>query len=313
MAALASRSVASRPQLSRAARRAAPAPRGQLVVRAAASGLDKPGIAKFADSIGLPTDEGLFGFRPFAEVWVGRLAMMGFVTSIVEEAVTGNGTLRQIGLEPSPALLTALLAALGVAVAAGTVSTAAKLAQRKMTAKDVARYRSFLGLDNANDFEEAARDMKRRGDFTTPGNDLGAIAAARAAGSPADAFLSTSEVAEGAAAAAAMKAADGSVLTLTKAEEAAQVEAAAAEMKARTAASGPSVSLAARGDILEEKLFSGSFEAKYARDVEVTNGRAAMIGFLAAVLVEAGTGKGIIMQIIMWFKLSGFLGAASGF
>lgn len=40
-----------------------------------------------------------------------------------------------------------------------------------------------------------------------------------------------------------------------------------------------------------------SFEAQYARDVEVTNGRAAMVGFLAAVLVEAATDKGIIMQV----------------
>ena len=61
--------------------------------------------------------------------------MMGFVTSIVEEAVTGRGTLRQIGLEPSPGLFTGLSIVLGVALVAGTASTAAKLAQRKMTAK----------------------------------------------------------------------------------------------------------------------------------------------------------------------------------
>jgi hypothetical protein len=90
-------------------------------------------IAQFADSIGLPTDEGIFGFRPFAEVghratlphrgppaagpaptapappppkvFAGRLAMMGFVTSIVEEALTGRGTLGQLGIEsPNPDL-----------------------------------------------------------------------------------------------------------------------------------------------------------------------------------------------------------------
>jgi hypothetical protein len=33
-------------------------------------------VLQFADSIGLPTDEGLFGFKPFAEQWCGRLAMM---------------------------------------------------------------------------------------------------------------------------------------------------------------------------------------------------------------------------------------------
>ena len=44
---------------------------------------------QFADSIGLPTDEGLFGFKPFSEVWVGRLAMIGFLTSVVQEFLTG--------------------------------------------------------------------------------------------------------------------------------------------------------------------------------------------------------------------------------
>lgn len=46
-------------------------------------------LAQFADSIGLPTDEGLFGFKPFSEVWVGRLAMIGFLTSVVQEFLTG--------------------------------------------------------------------------------------------------------------------------------------------------------------------------------------------------------------------------------
>ena len=46
-------------------------------------------LTQFADSIGLPTDEGLFGFKPFSEVWVGRLAMIGFLTSVVQEFLTG--------------------------------------------------------------------------------------------------------------------------------------------------------------------------------------------------------------------------------
>jgi len=33
--------------------------------------------------VGLPTEEGIFGFKPFAEVWVGRLAMGGFISSVV--------------------------------------------------------------------------------------------------------------------------------------------------------------------------------------------------------------------------------------
>ena len=37
------------------------------------------------------------------------------------------------------------------------------------------------------------------------------------------------------------------------------------------------------------------------------------MGFLAAIVVEAATGKGIIMQLIMYAKMSGLLGPMSGF
>ena len=40
------------------------------------------------------------------------------------------------------------------------------------------------------------REMKRAGDFTTPGNNEAALAAAKASGAPVDAFLSTNEVSE---------------------------------------------------------------------------------------------------------------------
>lgn len=103
------------------------------------------------------------------------------------------------------------------------------------------------------------------------------------------------------------------MLTLTKADEAQQVAAAAAEYKAAPAPAGPAVSLSARSDIMEQGMFSANAEMAYARSIELSNGRAAMLGFLAAVLVEAATGKGILMQIIMWLKLVGLLGAESGF
>lgn len=50
----------------------------------------KSAPAAYLDSIGLPTDEGYFGFKPFSEVWVGRWAMIGFVSSIYGEAVSGG-------------------------------------------------------------------------------------------------------------------------------------------------------------------------------------------------------------------------------
>jgi hypothetical protein len=121
-----------------------------------------PALPQWADSIGLPTDEGIFGFRPFAEVgarcggppppsrcwppvanrarrglcvrpaaprspsppalpppppcqtFCGRLAMMGFVISIVEEAATGRGTLGQLGIDSPSMPLTIGLSSLAL-------------------------------------------------------------------------------------------------------------------------------------------------------------------------------------------------------
>ena len=111
------------------------------------------------------------------------------------------------------------------------------------------------------------------------------ISAARAEGTVADKFLSD-ESADAAAASTAMKATSS------------------AEM-------GTSISLDARADIVEQAQFNS--ELAYAKSVEMENGRYAMLGFLAAVLVEAGTGHGIIMQLIDIFKLVGLLGPESGF
>ena len=38
------------------------------------------------------------GFTDFAEIWNGRLAMLGFVIGIATEVLTGQGILSQIGL-----------------------------------------------------------------------------------------------------------------------------------------------------------------------------------------------------------------------
>lgn len=40
-----------------------------------------------------------FGFTPKNEVWVGRMAMLGFVASLVGESVTGQGALAQLSAE----------------------------------------------------------------------------------------------------------------------------------------------------------------------------------------------------------------------
>lgn len=74
--------------------------------------------------------------RLFAlQIWVGRLAMMGFLTSIVEEFITGKGTLRQIGFEtPSTPLFTFLLIFFGGLTAYFSARTLYKATNKQLTA-----------------------------------------------------------------------------------------------------------------------------------------------------------------------------------
>jgi hypothetical protein len=89
-----------------------------------------------ADSMGLPTSEGLFGFKPFAELWCGRLAMAGFATSMIEEVLTGQGTLGQLGVQtPSTEVLGGLAATVGLLVLVGTADTANKLFNKQLSSK----------------------------------------------------------------------------------------------------------------------------------------------------------------------------------
>lgn len=66
---------------------------------------------------------------------------MGFVVSIVEEAMGNGGTLQQIGINtPDSTVLGLLLGLVGTATLVGTANTAYKLFARKMTAGDIARW-----------------------------------------------------------------------------------------------------------------------------------------------------------------------------
>ena len=69
-------------------------------------------------------------------MWVGRLAMMGFLTSLVEEFWTGKGTLQQIGFStPSGDLFTAICLLAGGATLIGTISTLSKATGGKLSLK----------------------------------------------------------------------------------------------------------------------------------------------------------------------------------
>lgn len=46
----------------------------------------------------MESKETKFGFTKFAEVWNGRLAMLGFLIGVATEYLTGQGILSQLGL-----------------------------------------------------------------------------------------------------------------------------------------------------------------------------------------------------------------------
>ncbi|GAX85424.1 hypothetical protein CEUSTIGMA_g12840.t1 [Chlamydomonas eustigma] len=265
----------------------------------------KGAFAKWSDSVGMNTDDGFFGFTPFAEMWVGRWAQLGFVSSIVVEFTSGQGTLQQVGL-PSPS--TPLLAVIGVLAGGLSLVATARTIQRaqgkQMSKTEIARYKSFFGLDKEAEVKEEANQMKLRGDFTTPPNTAAegaAAAAAKAAGSPVDSFLSTNEMAEGQSASKEMKSASATA-TLTRDPSVSAPSTAKSTLK--------------QADIAqyEETMYFGAKgELEYARNIELTNGRWAMLGFLTAILVEASNGHGIINQVIDICKWSGLLGDRSGF
>lgn len=237
-------------------------------------------------------EEGMFGFKPFSELFVGRLAMAGFAVQLVEEILGHGGFLYQVGFQtPDDNLFLALAAFFGVAVTVGTIKPFVDAASGEMTMRDALRYRNFFGLNRENDIlSSAEKEMKNTPDAFTPPNterENAEIDAARAQGTAADSVL----------------AADGNVAQ----------EAAVSLKEPRGDASAPSTSLAAKEDILEQLgTQAGDFEMQWLRSVEMNNGRAAMIGYLAGVLVEAKTGAGPLGQLIDWGVWLNLLGADSG-
>ncbi|CAI5497393.1 unnamed protein product [Closterium sp. Naga37s-1] len=57
----------------------------------------KPGSFKAA--LGLSDDGPLFGFTKANELFVGRMAQLGFAASLIGEAITGRGALAQLNIE----------------------------------------------------------------------------------------------------------------------------------------------------------------------------------------------------------------------
>eukprot|EP00798_Chlamydomonas_sp_ICE-L_P018632 gene18632-25145_t len=236
----------------------------RMVARAQA---EKGPLSKFSDSIGMPTDDGFFGFTPFAEQWAGRWAMLGFASSCVGEVTIGKGALGQLGLvTPSTDLLVVLSALTIGATFIGTAITGKKVLNKELSKSQVARYKNFLRLGSS-----AEENSMMKGDAPVPPPPTSVEATADA---------STSDPASGEASTSA------------------------------PAASAPASSQSAA----QKEMYPGeSNDLAFAQNIEITNGRWAMVGFLSSILVEAATGNGIFGQLIVYLKASGALGERSGF
>ncbi|KAJ1388112.1 Chlorophyll A-B binding protein [Sesbania bispinosa] len=76
--------------------------RGKFVDDEPASGLDKAVIPPgkgFRGALGLSEGGPLFGFTKANELFVGRLAQLGFAFSLIGEIITGKGALAQLNIE----------------------------------------------------------------------------------------------------------------------------------------------------------------------------------------------------------------------
>jgi hypothetical protein len=202
--------------------------------------------------------------------------VLGFATGSTVELVTGKPTLQQLGLDtPNPEVLTVLAVLMGAATAFGTARTLFRLTSGSMTMADFKRYATFFGLDAENIAVAEAKKRKQQGDFTAA-DSLAAIEETKATGLPADALLMASQTADVAA------------------------EASAAEAAPVAAPRAP-------------RMTAEEIEIAYSKEVELTNGRYAMLGFAVLILGEAATGNGLVGQLESYGKMLGMLGPNSGF
>lgn len=236
--------------------------------------------------------------------------MIGFLCAIIGEGSGHGGALAQLGFDvPSTPLTASMAMIFGGVTAVASAQTLAAAAAGTMSPDDVKRYGAFLGMRAERDADAVATAMKAAGDFTTPGDSAAAIAAARGA-TPADAVLAPNNDAVEAAAASALRT-EGTPALQLSAADAAAAAAESARVK-RADFNAPALSLAGREDAMEALNSAGAL-ARQLKAAELENGRWAMVGFLAAILVESATGQGILGQLIFWLKAVGLLGAASGF
>ena len=222
--------------------------------------------------------------------------MLGFATGLTVELSTGVPILQQarayrsfatpppssrvhrplqIGLDtPNPLLFQLLAGAIGGASAFATGRTLVRLQSGDMDVATFRRYASFFGLNAEAVAAAEAKRRKAEGRDFTAADSMAAIEAAKQASLGAEAD--------------------------------AAADAAAPRSFEEDASAAVAEGLAVRLD-------QPDIEKAFAKGVELNNGRAAMLGFAIAILIEAASGVGIVGQMESYAKLVGLLGPQSGF
>mmetsp|Transcript_12877 Transcript_12877/g.31277 ORF Transcript_12877/g.31277 Transcript_12877/m.31277 type:complete len:268 (-) Transcript_12877:305-1108(-) len=116
-----------------------------------------------ARKAGFDTSEGIAGFTPFAELFIGRTAMGGFATGLAQELLTGDGILAQVGQRDTPneEMFAMMMAFLAGTTIAGVWVTFRQLTTGAMSNSQYKRYQSFLGVSGAD--EAALNDAEATG------------------------------------------------------------------------------------------------------------------------------------------------------
>lgn len=108
---------------------------------------EEPLVVKMAKESGYDLSQGMFGFVPFAEMWVGRWAMIGFFGCAAADLATGMGPLEQVGLTASPELSTVFLSLISSATAVGLAVTLAKAQKGELKGAEKTWYGKLFGFD----------------------------------------------------------------------------------------------------------------------------------------------------------------------
>eukprot|EP00976_Prorocentrum_cordatum_P029176 594156-Prorocentrum_minimum.AAC.4 len=213
--------------------------------------------------MGFDTSEGIFGFTPFSELWVGRQAMIGITLGVITEGLSGNTMLQQVGIDVQTAqahelLFGALWLALFGATVVGAGLTLSRAKSGQMTSEEYKRYARFFGA-NTEETAEMEASMRKEGGLTK------LLEAPPPRTQATNSALQPNEL---------MWTVLRGVAWLILADE--------------------------RKEAKADKEGQPGFAIGGAQDVELNGGRLAMLGFVAAILVEAATGAGVMEQLTFY-------------